>query len=200
MSINKNYEMSVISQLEMIKLIKTDWELYDLLVAYRDNYMVKLSDKFYRMPIDKLIKDDKNYFRTIDKTSKIYYVVCYHNEHPVGLGKFIDFGSNIKNIDFFKPVYDMLFTNPHIKKNKLHRFIYLFGAYVSENYRNKGVCQEMTQRILTCMKSVDIQVAIVDIKDSNIPSIKGIEKMGFVKTNIVSRPPDVYFYTFTNNV
>ena len=200
MSINKKYEMSVISQLGMIKLIRTDWELYDLFVAYRDNYMVKLSDKFYRMPIDILIKDDKNYFRTIDRTSRIFYVVCYNNDHPVGLCKFIDFGTNFKNIDFFKSIYDMLTTNPLIKKNKLHRFMYLFGAYVIEKYRNKGVCYEMTQRVLTCMKSVDIQVAIVDIKETNIASIKSIKKMGFFKTNIISRPPDVYFYTFINDV
>ena len=184
----QEYELLIVPQNEMISLIDKNRMVYNLLVTQRDKYLVHLSEKFYNMPIRQIIRDEKKYFMSIDRQAKLFYIICMEDKIPVGLCKLIDFGNDIKNIDFFQPL---------LQKYKLKHSIYIYGVYVLESARGKGICHSILKYVVAYIRENNITLAIADIKKNNSSSINCFTKTGFIKTNIVSRYPDVYFFTFS---
>jgi len=188
MAQNKEFKLCFVTQNNMINEISTDKELYNLLKLQRDNYLIALSDKFIDMPIENIIKDEKKYFLASDKSSKLYYLICYYNNIPVGVCKFIDFSDKIFHIDFFQKL------RPKKTISNGARFLYVFGVYVNDKYRGMGICKKMLEKVINCSEKMSVKLIISDIKKDNSSSIKCFNSSGFTKTNIISRFPDVYFY------
>lgn len=178
-------KFKLFSQSKMIDEIKKNNKLYDLLIIQRDKYLTNLSKKFINMSIEKIILGEKNYLMSLDKNSKLYYLICSRNNEPVGICKFIVFGKELFKSDFFEKLSPDFLTN---------RFLYVFGVYVDEKMRGKNLCKKMLEKISLIVKKIHVNLVVADIKDDNSSSIKCFTSSGYKKTNIISRPPDVYFY------
>lgn len=181
------YELLIVPRDDMVDLINKNTGIYNLLVTQRDKYLVHLSDKYINMPIKQIIRTDKQYFMENDRNAKQSYIICFDNKRPVGFCKVIEFGRDIKNIDFFQPL---------TRKYDLSHSIYIYSVYVLESERGKGICSAMLKYIISYVKDNNISTAIADIKKDNFSSIKCFTTSGFIKTGIASRGRGIYFYMY----
>lgn len=188
MSLNE-YELLIVPRDDMANLINKNTSINNLLVSQRDKYLIHLSDKYINMPIRQIIRNDKQYFMENDRSAKQSYIICFNNKRPVGFCKVIEFGKDIRNIDFFQPL---------LRKYDLSHSIYVYSVFVLESERGKGICSAMLKYIVSYIKDNNITTAIADIKKDNYSSIKCFTTHGFVKTGIASRGHDIQFFSFTN--
>lgn len=189
------YEIKFFTISEILKTLKTDKLIVALYEELRTNYLSTLSDRFSEETIENIIKNDKKYYKSIDDNTRIVHSVCYANDEPIGLGRFMIFGDKILGSDFFRP----LTSNLKIKRTPESKYIYFYGAYTSVKWRGKGVYGSILRAIILFCEKNNIKIIIMDVKDNNTGSIKVATKTGFKKSSILSRKPDVFFYTYEIN-
>lgn len=185
-----NYKLYMITQKDMLELVKINKDIRDFAILHREKYLSTLSEKFIDMPIETVILNDKKYFLTLDTSARLYYILCMKQNKTIGMCKFIQFSNKIKDIDFFFPLID---------RYDLSKSFYIFGVYVDETERGHGACKLMLKYIMDYASKLHISLIISDIKKSNIPSINCNMSAGFINTKILSRKPDVHFYVYPYN-
>jgi RimJ/RimL family protein N-acetyltransferase len=189
------YEIKFFTISEILKTLKMDNSLVALYDELRTNYLSTLSDRFSDETIENIIKNDKKYYKSIDDNTQIIHAVCYVDDKPIGLSRFMIFGDKILGSDFFRP----LTSNLKIKRTPESKYIYFYGAYTAVKWRGKGVYGSILKAIILFCEKNNIKIIIMDVKDDNMGSIKVVTKTGFKKSSILSRKPDVFFYTYEIN-
>lgn len=171
---------------ELIIKIKSD-ENYKLFFDdYKKNYLEKMSNKFKKMEIIDILKSEKSYF--LKNKGKRFILIYENNNIPIAICKVIYLNKISKDIYFF----DKLKSN----YTKFENIFYIYGLFVSENNRKKGICSKLLDAIILISKMNKINYLISDISHDNIGSIKCFEKNGFINTNILSGREHIKQYFF----
>jgi predicted acetyltransferase len=180
-----SYKIIITSKQQLNELIQKNKNVYQFMIHYRDYYLTTLSPKFKGMNIEDIVSNEKKYFLSEDSVSQLYYILCVKEKKVIGMCKIIWFSSEIRNIDFFYRLAHMY---------KIDTAIYAYGAYVIKDERNNGACTKMLDYIMEFANNFKIKTIITDIKQNNVFSIRSNLSAGFKQTNLISRPPDVYFF------
>lgn len=157
---------------EIINLYKYTIYLDKLFNEYWNNYLVNITSK---KNIVELLENEKNYF-TENKENLSYFIYKLPNEKAVGISKII----TIQNINDFN---EFKILNKLVKG----KAIYTFNTYISEKVRGKGINRDFKSNIFEMYKEKGYKYVIGDVALDNIASFKSIEKIGFKRTNIISK-------------
>jgi len=174
--------IKILTKLEILSIITKQ---NDFFKQYH-KYLIGLSKKNINKTIDDIFKNEKNYIFEEDKDAKIFYLVCYNDNNIIALSKFIVFGNDGNNISFFNKL--------NIDMDKT---IFIFGVFVLEKFRGMGINTKMINIIKEIANKTYKKFIIVDIKNTNTSSIRSFIKNGFIKIDIKSREPDIYFYIYS---
>jgi len=171
---------------ELIKKINSD-EKYKLFFdEYKEKYLEKMSNKFKKMDIIEILKNEKSYF--LKNNGKRFILIYENNNIPIAICKVIYLNKISKDIYFFDKLKE--------KYNKFENIFYIYGLYVSENSRKKGICSKLLDAIILITKMNNINYLVSDISHDNIGSMKCFEKSGFINTNILSERKHIKQYFF----
>lgn len=182
------YKIKVYDISEILKLIENDKNIRKLYNSMKVNYLSSLSKKFDDQNITDIIQNDKSFYKSMDRSITVKHIICYLDDRPIGTMRSMTFGKRLKDTDFFSPL---------IKKYNAGRYTYLYSIYVLDKYRGKGAYKAMLNATILFCGSDGVNLIIMDIKDANTPSIGGAIRIGFKKTDIISRHFDTYFYVYS---
>jgi RimJ/RimL family protein N-acetyltransferase len=161
---------------ELIKKINSDEKYKLFFEEYKKKYLEEMSNKFKKMNVIQILKSEKSYF--LKNKGKRFILIYENNNIPIAICKVIYFNKISKDISFFDKLKE--------KYNKFENIFYIYGLYVSEISRKKGICSKLLDAIILISKNNNINYLVSDISQDNIGSIKCFEKNGFINTNILN--------------
>jgi hypothetical protein len=171
---------------ELITKINNNENYKFFFEEYKKKYIEKMSNKFKKMEIIDILKSEKSYF--LKNKGKRFILIYENNNIPIAICKVIYLNKISKDIYFFDKLKE--------KYNKFENIFYIYGLYVSENSRKKGICSKLLDAIILIGKINKINYLISDISYDNIGSMKCFEKSGFINTNILSGREHIKQYFF----
>ena len=161
------------------------------IINYINNYLKNLKRI---KSIEDFIKENNKqleYYKKIDKNTKIYYHFIIDNltKNIIGIIKVIEISESIFTIKYFKPLQTLY----NIYPNKCIKIGYAINLYVDPQYRNQSMCKKLLFNISNELKLNNFSYILSEIHKDNIGSIKCFLSQKFKKTDVLSYK-DTYFY------
>jgi ribosomal protein S18 acetylase RimI-like enzyme len=161
------------------------------IINYINNYLKNIKSI---KSINDFIEENKKqleYYKKIDKNTKIYYHFLIDNltKNIIGVIKVIEISELLLKSKYFIPLQDLYID---YKLNPI-KIGYAINLYIDPLYRNKSMCKKLLLNVSHILKLKKFNYILSEIHKDNIGSIKCFSSLKFKKTNVLSYK-DTYFY------